>query len=187
MKTCGNCGIELGPRGVKFCSRTCSNRANVAAAREKNTRPMEERFWAKVRKSEGCWEWTGTLHPKTRYGAILMPNGKKEPAHRMSYRLAHGEIPKGQKVLHRCDNPPCVNPDHLFLGTQQDNVRDCVQKGRNTSKLSRQQVEAMLKERMQGARICDLAIRYGVKWCQVWKIVNGRQWKHVQAGETRTS
>lgn len=91
----------------------------------------EERFWAKVAKLGvcSCWEWTG-WRKETGYGRVRI-DGRILYAHRVSWILANGPIPDDLRVLHRCDNPPCVNPDHLFLGTQGDNNADRDAKGRN--------------------------------------------------------
>src|SRR5437867_4194449 len=89
--------------------------------------PVADRFWAKVRKGEGCWEWTGSTD--RRYGELWF-NGRTEKAHRVAWILTHGTEPPGQ-VCHRCDNPRCVRPDHLFLGSMSDNINDCVRKGRH--------------------------------------------------------
>ena len=76
-----------------------------------------------------CWEWKyGKI--STGYGAILLPNGKQILAHRLSYELFYGEVPSDKLVCHICDNPPCVNPIHLFLGTYKDNTQDMLSKGR---------------------------------------------------------
>ena len=88
-----------------------------------------KRFWSKVLKTDSCWLWQGKL-VGFGYGQICV-DYKRYQAHRFSYIIAHGSIPKGQQVLHRCDTPRCVNPAHLFLGTQADNVADCVAKGRH--------------------------------------------------------
>lgn len=118
---------------VTMCSRACMG----LAARK----GIAERFWTKVDK-EGpvlrpelgpCWLWTGDQH-NAGYGRLTnwVDGRRAKPlyAHRVSWELAHGERPAGFDVLHRCDNPPCVNPDHLFLGTQLDNMRDRDAKGR---------------------------------------------------------
>jgi len=89
---------------------------------------LRVRFWEKVRKiKKGCWEWVAvTAHG---YGRISV-RGVMVLAHRLSWIWANGEIPKGMFVLHKCDNPTCVNPNHLFLGTKKDNTQDCIRKGR---------------------------------------------------------
>ena len=86
-------------------------------------------FWEKVKKTDTCWEWTAAKNEKG-YGVFGI--GKEtDKAHRISYRLLVSEIPQGLFVCHKCDNPKCVNPDHLFLGTAQDNVKDMILKKRN--------------------------------------------------------
>ena len=91
-----------------------------------------ERFWPNVEKSpNGCWLWTGAKkRTGLPYGIIWVTNSPKV-SHRISWILHKGEIPKGLCVLHKCDTPPCVNPDHLFLGTRVENNLDCIAKGRN--------------------------------------------------------
>lgn len=92
---------------------------------------LEERFWGKVEKStdpDGCWEWTAGRFSKG-YGAFSI-KGRNQKANRVAWQLVHGTIPEGLCVLHKCDNPGCVRPDHLFLGTNLDNSKDCSQKGR---------------------------------------------------------
>jgi len=94
-----------------------------------STRAVEpDRFWAKVQKTDGCWIWQGDRFAYG-YGRIKV-RPRTLLAHRVSWEIAHGPIPPGLFVCHHCDNPPCVNPAHLFLGTCDDNIRDRDRKGR---------------------------------------------------------
>ncbi|WP_082053079.1 HNH endonuclease [Gordoniibacillus kamchatkensis] len=108
--------------------------------------PLEERYWSKVKKSEnGCWEWAASIDTHG-YGHIKV-DGRLKLSHRVAYELAFGTIPEGLLVCHKCDNRRCVNPDHLFLGTNDDNVHDAVVKGR----LHTPQYRAKLSQRMKGS------------------------------------
>lgn len=89
----------------------------------------EKRFWARVIKTSGCWTRTGSNNG-VGY-SLLNVNGERVYAHRYSWELTNGPIPPGLVVMHKCDNPPCVRPDHLAVGTHVDNMRDCSEKGRN--------------------------------------------------------
>jgi hypothetical protein len=99
---------------------------------------VSARFWAKVQKSEGCWEWNGCKLDRG-YGAFHLRNAWRGVrkgtcrTHRISWALHYGDVPAGMLVCHHCDNPSCVRPDHLFLGTDADNNRDRAAKGRTVS------------------------------------------------------
>ena len=103
-----------------------------------DTERAADRLWARVTKTGTCWVVTPTptLYGEPSYGMISV-KGKSWPAHRLSWTLAYGPIPEGMCVCHHCDNPPCVRPDHLFLGTRADNNRDRDQKGRHRPAFSR--------------------------------------------------
>jgi hypothetical protein len=89
---------------------------------------QDERFWKYVEKGDGCWTWNGSIG-SAGYGQIYY-NGKVSKAHRVSYEINKGPIPDGLWVLHECDNPACVNPDHLHVGTAQDNSDEKIKRGR---------------------------------------------------------
>lgn len=100
----------------------------VPAYELRATDEIVARFWPHVEKSDGCWTWKGRRN-RTSYG-ILSDHHATRLAHRLSYAIAFGLVPEGMQVLHKCDNPSCVRPDHLFLGTPADNARDKCAKGR---------------------------------------------------------
>ena len=108
-------------RGV-YCSDACYRR--------RPPRPLAERFWSHVEKTETCWLWTAATNSPHGYGAFRL-DGKTVPAHRVAYELTYGLILPGLYCCHHCDTPPCVCPDHLFLGTHGDNVRDMIAKQRH--------------------------------------------------------
>jgi hypothetical protein len=131
-------------------------------------------------KSGDCWVWTGPKNNKG-YGHFRM--GRDTRAHRVSYVLNVGPIPDGLFVLHRCDNPSCVRPDHLFLGTHQDNMDDRTRKGRNQSKLNAIEV-AQIRD-LVAARVMaqgQIARAYGVSDTTVSLIKHGHKWKLASAG-----
>lgn len=110
--------------------------ANLYYSKERKrtyaSRPLKERFWERVNKTDGCWLWKGAVGSHG-YGTVFIqkrPNIVNELAHRVSWKLNVSEIPTGMQILHKCDVRRCVNPDHLFLGTQKDNIQDCKRKGR---------------------------------------------------------
>ena len=135
----------------------------------------------------GCWLWVGT-RLTAGYGQVGGGGSKRlELAHRASWRLHFGEIPAGLHVLHSCDTPPCVNPDHLFLGTRSDNMRDCASKGRCHG-LSPQIVTA-IRAQLNGPRRHglqrELARRYGVTDGVISAIKSGRTFAGLKGAVTR--
>jgi hypothetical protein len=151
-------------------------------------RPLRDRFEDKIAKCpmSGCWLWTGGAHPNG-YGGT---SGGKELAHRASWRLFRGPIPKGLHVLHRCDVRLCVNPAHLFLGTQADNLRDCREKGRarfpgvrgerNTrSRLTAESVKSIRELAAIGTRQVALAREFGVTRNAIAHVVSRKTWTHI--------
>lgn len=135
------------------------------------------RFFSRVTITPGCWVWQGR---PTKAGYGLMQN---QYAHRISYRLHHGE-PGDLCVLHRCDNRLCVNPDHLFLGTRTDNMEDKVAKGRQLkgeqapqAKLTEEQVFAIRRD-TRTQRV--IAADYGIVQSHVSLIKSGKHWRHLE-------
>jgi hypothetical protein len=140
----------------------------------------------------GCWEWVGSK--RNGYGRMIVGSRtdgtrRSASAHRVSYELTYGEIPEGMEVCHKCDNPCCVNPDHLFLGTKQDNAADRDAKGRNIvfigeeqprSKLTKKAVKDARWERAyKGTSYQMLADRYGVSKKTMQNAIKGVTWKCV--------
>ena len=146
--------------------------------------PLETRFWMRVEKTEDCWEWKGPCYKG--YGR-LWHNGVTIRAHRASWIIHFGDIPAGQFICHRCDNPRCVNPAHLFLGTHQDNMDDKVRKCRSarldrkgeksgSAKLSNEDVMRIRKDARPNRVI---AIDYGLNYSTISDIKRRKSWKHI--------
>lgn len=125
----------------------------------------------------GCWIWSGSIHPEG-YGRFGY-KGKTQKAHRVSYELHRGEIPSGKLVCHACDEPSCVNPNHLFLGTNDDNQADKAKKGRAAKKLSLAKAMMIKQSLSRGAKIIDLAKEFGVTHTVIVNIKSGKIWKGV--------
>lgn len=147
------------------------------------------RFWARVSKSRGCWLWTACRNGNG-YGSLYDHAARRmQLASRVSWRIHFGPIPSGLCVLHRCDNPPCVRPDHLFLGTQRDNMRDCAAKGRtgvargednHATPLTRRDVVA-IRNAYAAGRTSQTALgkRYGISQPSISSIILRHTWTHV--------
>lgn len=145
-----------------------------------------EYFWSKVRKTESCWFWTG---PKNKLGygkLVFLPYCPTQYAHRLSWIIRFGDIEKGKLVLHTCDVPYCVNPEHLFLGTQKDNILDKVKKGRcnqkhennNAAKLKFHEVKDIRESYNRGDYSQkQLALIYKVHPSTIFGIINNITWR----------
>ena len=149
------------------------------------------RFWNKVQRSEnedGCWLWTGSIN-WLGYGRFYPKHGVNKAAHRYSYELAYGPIPEGMDVLHHCDQRNCIRPDHLFLGTHTDNMRDMASKnggvyhpfGKGAANLNAKLNEAAVLDirarwRFRKVTARQLAAEYGVSRSLVTMIVRGKLW-----------
>lgn len=187
-RTCSICGIEHSNRSGKkdksgdfYIARKCY----PCSKSHPGKRTKEERFWEYVdKKSYGCWEWIGGLDAYG-YGRFGISNGKGIGAHRYSYALHNGPFQKSLFVCHKCDNPKCVNPDHLFLGSHQDNMDDMAGKGRQRSpkgeespacKITEETAKKILESKLSYS---ETAKKYGVSKSSVAAIKNKRIWKHL--------
>lgn len=134
---------------------------------------LSERFYRKVAliPFHSCWEWTGRKNHEG-YGSIY-DGSSRALAHRVSWKLHHGPIPPGMCVLHACDNPSCVNPAHLFLGTQSDNVADMMAKDRLARKVSMQDAIDIRTRHSAGEDPSAIATRFGISGRYVRNIVRG--------------
>ena len=145
-----------------------------------------QRFWSFVKKQqrEKCWEWQGALHGKG-YGHLRW-QGKVTGAHRVAYELSKGPIKKGLLVLHKCDNPRCCNPRHLFIGTYKDNSQDAKKKGRCAGqKITLQVAREMQRLYDKGWRTKSLAKRFNVCMKKVYGIVSNRDWADPTRGKPK--
>ena len=182
IRTCKECGASFWGKPQPFCSQKCWKKNHDG--------PIEARFWSKVDKRGPfeCWPW---LASTLRHGhGDFSVNGKRVLAHRFSWSLVNGPIPVGEKIhdcciLHSCDNPPCVNPSHLRLGNQADNVRDRDTRNRfrkmigeenGASKLTVAHASEILFSPERGV---DLARRFSVSPATVSAIRQRRNWAHL--------
>jgi hypothetical protein len=141
----------------------------------------DERFWRKVTRTPGCWIWTGSrTQSGTGYGQFWT-KGRLQPAHRVAWEFQNGLIPAGKRLLHRCDNKPCVRPSHLFLGSQSDNLVDMVLKGRRASlKLTPTMVREIRSLAALGLPSSLVSRRYRINPSHARHVASGRAWAHVR-------
>lgn len=138
-----------------------------------------DRLFSKAMIQEtGCWEYSGAKN-NMGYGVIRVDGKYNLLVHRLAYDLVVEEIPPGINVLHRCDNPPCLNPEHLFLGSMKDNSIDMAKKNRHSGILKVEQVVEIKKALVAGATGKQLAEIYGVGKQTIYAIKQGRNWSHV--------
>ena len=183
--------------------RTGQNRKTLAPLRERMRplrrtiqpkKPWPQRFWDHVQTGEGCWEWTGA-RTQQGYGSVGY-EGRTEKAHRVAWELTHGPVPAGMFVCHHCDNPPCVRPDHLFMGTRSENMLDAAAKGRlpsqdpqrvlrgervGNSKLTASDVVAIRRRYAAGEHPTALGLEFGITRSSVTRLARGARWKHIPA------
>lgn len=203
-KTCSKCKAERPLSAFYPCRKNgtqswcidCLKARRRGASREerraKARANFADRFWSHVSVlgPADCWLWSGQRH-KFGYGLIYRAGDGMVTAHRASWELRNGPIPKGLSVLHDCDNPPCCNPSHLHIGTQTDNMREMTERGRgriphhrgesnNKAKLTEAQVRE-IRARYAAGRISirQLAAEYGVTFAPVQHILSGKTWRHV--------
>jgi hypothetical protein len=161
----------------------------------KMARKIEDRFWEKVNRDgpiqyhmdTPCWEWIHTLWPSG-YGKFKCEH-KNKRANRVAWVITYGKIPDGMLVLHDCDNPKCVNPEHLFLGTHLDNAKDREQKGRGrnwraqgdkhpNAKLTLEKVAQIRQRFANGETARDLAKEFGIHHQTIYPIISRKRWNY---------
>ncbi len=166
----------------RFCSKRCAGIVREGTPRE--------RLMANVIRAaaeDACWGWAGRVLPGPRPYGSLKVDGRETLAHRLMWEVTHGPIAGDLLVLHRCDNPPCCNPAHLFLGTKKDNAQDALMKGRlfisagersGNAKLTADQVRA-IRALDPNESAATVAARYGVSPALIYLIRQRRAWRHI--------
>lgn len=184
-RLCSVCGAELAQRPKEkpyefadrqTCGGACARRLTGANRRE--ARPLADRFWDKVERgaADECWPWTARVDRRG-YGQFKVRQGLLVRAHRVSWELHFGPIPRGAVVRHSCDNPPCVNPAHLALGSHRDNADDREKRGRTKGatieRLPPGDIAEMRRAAAAGVRQADIARAFGVSQPYVSRVVRG--------------
>lgn len=190
--TCVSDGCSRSARKRGMCNAHYLRwyRRTPPAERQRPSAP--ERFWSKVAKGPGCWEWQGCRRPSG-HGHFAVTQTRIISAHSYSLELALGyPAPDGTECCHRCDNPPCVNPKHLYFGTRQNNVDDAWARGRHqvgsqrpAALLTEAQVIEIRERYAANEQVPSLAGCFGIAQSTVRSIVLGNKWKHVGGPITR--
>ena len=183
-----HCGRKVAAKG--FCAnhyRAMRLYGDPLGLKQKqhHGKTLKERFDLYVKRSEGCWPWLG-YKDSNGYGRLNV-NGIPQLASRVSYLLHYGDVPKGKSVCHKCDNPICVNPDHLFIGTQADNVADMHSKGRARKRavsgeahgnaiLTEDDVRQILRSPLS---VPELAVKFNMSRTTIYGVRKRKSWKHV--------
>ena len=191
-KTCSIEGCSAPAKCRGWCPKhymRCRRHGDPLKARYRvdPTLPLSERFWLRVDRqgADDCWEWQGSTRGKMGYGNISW-QGRMLGTHRVSWTLHNGPIPEGGHVLHKCDNPPCCNPAHLFLGDNAANVADKMAKGRHRydtgedhprSKMTWERVRELRRRSAAGVPYSVLARTFNISKATVGQIVTRRTWK----------
>ena len=189
--------LARGEKVTRICdSRACTNPEHLVLVtpqlrKRRSAERASTQFFAMVerRGPSECWPWSGKLRNGYGYVTVLRETWKcgYVYAHRLAYELANGNlIPKGKVVRHTCDNRKCCTPSHLLLGSQADNIRDSVSRGRNArgetvwnAKLTKEQVLQIRADHTAGTAQARLAEQYGVARGTIGDIVHNRTWRHI--------
>lgn len=174
---CGETYYRRWPSLVgRFCSIKCTNLSKL--------QPIAARFWSKVRKTRTCWWWLAGTTARG-YGKFWI-DGRTVHAHRVAWELVNGPMDPGLVARHKCDNPLCVRPDHVVPGTNLDNTRDMVERGRmplgeahKSAKLTAAQVIEIRARRARGEKVVTLAAEYGMSQSRISAIGKGKGWRQL--------
>lgn len=185
LRKCPMCPTEfriLGKLSKTYCSKKCQHKSLIKLdhlSEEEKLALMKNKYERFVVKKEGCWDWKGAT--QKRYGCFNFLR-KNLSAHRASWILYNGSISADIHVLHKCDNPPCTNPEHLFLGSHRDNMRDMRTKGlhKQYSKITKDQAKEIKLLLSQGEKMQAISERYGLSLPSLCDIKAGRTWKSIQ-------
>lgn len=184
---CSSPSISRGLCGAHYMR---DKRAGLFLDVRRSEAPLEERFFRQIEKTDGCWNWTGRLVGKG-YGSIGLggKGAKSVLSHRLSHEIHKGPIPEGMVVMHKCDNPRCVNPEHLEAGTQSQNIKDAFARMRKVLPIKKVRGEEcgaskltekiVLEIRASKLSLANLAALHGVAKSTIERIKYRKTWRHI--------